>query len=292
MCRLDQVPNWPTFLGSLSIFAALAAIPNVTSTDPSGTILALQNKENLSCFLFNTQKAKATVLIDTGVAENFMDLSLAQSLGLLLFLPDSPGCRQAVKDLLYPVIVGVGWWRCHLVQIDVLSNKLYFSLYGVSGFFLLLSSEENFTESCLSLQASPETHPLFIFRNCIINAILIWPSNINTCKDLVSFFTFLKWVNINVPILDYPTSLQLILKLRCCLQEPNNKMLLTTGAVSFLVTSFTCTFSGPSPIITEVPKSPKVLSPPLEEDITDSPKTPMIMMFLPGLFWALSQFSP
>ncbi|KAJ9065615.1 hypothetical protein DSO57_1017546 [Entomophthora muscae] len=39
-----QAPNWTTNSGSLPKFAASAAIPDVTSINPSGTILALQNK--------------------------------------------------------------------------------------------------------------------------------------------------------------------------------------------------------------------------------------------------------
>ncbi|KAJ9085637.1 hypothetical protein DSO57_1012009 [Entomophthora muscae] len=93
-----------------------------------------------------------------------MDLSLAQFLGLLLppqtlvaaskvpvlcyplskLLSYFTGNHvfvskfSAIEDLLYPVIVGVGWWRRHLVQINVLSNKLHFLLDGTPGFFLLL----------------------------------------------------------------------------------------------------------------------------------------------------------
>ncbi|KAJ9061616.1 Retrotransposon-derived protein peg10 [Entomophthora muscae] len=158
MCRPAQAPNWPANSGSLPKFAASAATPDVTSSNPSSTILALQNKEYLSYFLFNptfypkSWKAKTTVLVDTGAGGNFMDLSLAQSLGLLLSPPRPlwplvSYCMgnhvfvrkfSAVEDLLYPVIVGVGWWRRHLVQIDVLSNKLHFLLDGAPSFFLLL----------------------------------------------------------------------------------------------------------------------------------------------------------
>ncbi|KAJ9074270.1 hypothetical protein DSO57_1007962 [Entomophthora muscae] len=63
-------------------------------------------------------------------------------------------------------------------------------------------------------------------------------------------------------------------------------MVLTIGAASPLVTLFPHTFSGPSHIVTEVPKSPKVSCPPLEEDITGSPRTPMVMVLLPGPLWA------
>ncbi|KAJ9055656.1 hypothetical protein DSO57_1001635 [Entomophthora muscae] len=54
-------------------------------------------------------------------------------------------------------------------------------------------------------------------------------------------------------------------------------MVLTTGAASPLVTPFPHTFSGPSPFVSEVPKQPKVSSPPLEEDITDAPSTLMVL---------------
>ncbi|KAJ9076440.1 retrotransposon-like protein 1 [Entomophthora muscae] len=194
MCHPAQTPNWPTNSGSLPKFAALAEIPDVTSSNPSGTILALQNKEDLSYFLFNAtfytkfQKAKTTVLVDTGAGRNFMDLGLAQSLGLLL-LPQTPVdaskvpvlcyplfkplsyCTgnhvfvskfSAIEDLLYPVIVGMEWWRRHLVQIDVLSNKLHFLLDGAPGFLLLLLPGEDPPKSCLSLKALPDTPPPFV----------------------------------------------------------------------------------------------------------------------------------
>ncbi|KAJ9074684.1 hypothetical protein DSO57_1004134 [Entomophthora muscae] len=76
MCCPAQAPNWLTNSGSLPKFAASAAIPDVTSANPSSTILALQNKEDLSYFLFNatfytkSQKAKATFLVDTGAGRN------------------------------------------------------------------------------------------------------------------------------------------------------------------------------------------------------------------------------
>ncbi|KAJ9076447.1 hypothetical protein DSO57_1026114 [Entomophthora muscae] len=66
----------------------------------------------------------------------------------------------------------------------------------------------------------------------------------------------------------------------------HNKIVLTTGAVSPLVTLFPRTFSGPSLFVSEVPKQPKVSSPPLEEDITNSPLTPMVLVLSPGPVWA------
>ncbi|KAJ9067127.1 hypothetical protein DSO57_1003039 [Entomophthora muscae] len=173
MCHPCQAPNWPTSTGSIPVFAALAAIPEVSSCDPAASILTLQNKEDLSYFLFNatfytkSRLAKATVLVDTGAAGKFMDLALAQSLGLS-FLPSQSliaasqvlvlsypltnllsyctGSHMfvskfsAMEDLLYPIIVGMGWWWRHLVQIDCLTNKLHFLLDGCLGSFPLLPS--------------------------------------------------------------------------------------------------------------------------------------------------------
>ncbi|KAJ9066291.1 hypothetical protein DSO57_1010929 [Entomophthora muscae] len=68
-------------------------------------------------------------------------------------------------------------------------------------------------------------------------------------------------------------------------------MMLTTGSASLLVTLFPCTFTSPSPFVTEVPDPPKVLSHLLEEDITNSPNTPMVMVLSPGPLWAPSQLS-
>ncbi|KAJ9054806.1 hypothetical protein DSO57_1010441 [Entomophthora muscae] len=66
---------------------------------------------------------------------------------------------SAVEDLLYPVIVGVGWWQRHLVHIDCLNNELHFLLDEVPGFFPLLPSGWEPPESCLSLAASPVSPP-------------------------------------------------------------------------------------------------------------------------------------
>ncbi|KAJ9060540.1 hypothetical protein DSO57_1029727 [Entomophthora muscae] len=75
---------------------------------------------------------------------------------------------SAVEDLLYPVIVGVRWWRRHLVQIDVLSNKLHFSLDGAPGFFLLLPLGEDPPKLCLSLKALSETPSPFILPSMLV----------------------------------------------------------------------------------------------------------------------------
>ncbi|KAJ9053418.1 hypothetical protein DSO57_1024377 [Entomophthora muscae] len=168
MCCARQAPNWLTSTGSLPVFVALTAIPEVSSCNPAASILTLQNKEDLSYFLFTATfyikscQAKATVLVDTGAADNFMDLELAQSLGFSLLPPQSliatskvlvlsypltnplSYCTgsyvfvskfSAVEDLLYPVIVGVGWWWRHLMQIDCLTNKLHFLLDRYLGSF-------------------------------------------------------------------------------------------------------------------------------------------------------------
>ncbi|KAJ9066577.1 retrotransposon-like protein 1 [Entomophthora muscae] len=126
------------------------------------------------------------VLVDTGAAGNFMDLALAQSLGLPLLPPQSliatskvlalsysltnplsycTGSHvfvskfSAVEDLLYPVIVGVGWWQRHLVKIDCLTKELHFLLDRSLGYFPLLPSGWEPPESCLSLAATPVSPP-------------------------------------------------------------------------------------------------------------------------------------
>ncbi|KAJ9078534.1 hypothetical protein DSO57_1005975 [Entomophthora muscae] len=185
MCCPCQAPNWPTSTGFLPVFAASAAIPKVSSCIPAASILTLQNKEDLSYFLFTATfyikscQAKATVLVETGAAGNFMDLALAQSLGLSLLPPQSliaasqvpvlsypltnplsycTGSHvfvskfSAVEDLLYPVIVGVGWWQRHLVQIDCLTNKLHLLLDGRPGSFPLLPPGRNCQSHAYLLQ--------------------------------------------------------------------------------------------------------------------------------------------
>ncbi|KAJ9068625.1 hypothetical protein DSO57_1026688 [Entomophthora muscae] len=64
-----------------------------------------------------------------------------------------------MEDLLYPVIVDVGWWRRHLVQIDCLTNKLHFLLDRCPGSFPLLPLGWELPESCLSLAATPVSPP-------------------------------------------------------------------------------------------------------------------------------------
>ncbi|KAJ9084744.1 hypothetical protein DSO57_1021102 [Entomophthora muscae] len=126
-----------------------------------------------------------------------MDLELAQSLGLSLLTPQSliaaskvpvlsylltkplsycTGSHvfvskfSAVEDLLYPVIVGVGWWRRHLVQIDCLTNKLHFLLDGLLGSFPLLPFEWEPPDTCLSLVAT-QVSPLKPFALLAILAL-------------------------------------------------------------------------------------------------------------------------
>ncbi|KAJ9079964.1 hypothetical protein DSO57_1030100 [Entomophthora muscae] len=63
-------------------------------------------------------------------------------------------------------------------------------------------------------------------------------------------------------------------------------MVLNTGAASPSVTLFPCAFSGPSPFVSEVPDQPKVSSPPLEENITNAPENPMVLVLSPRPLWA------
>ncbi|KAJ9057678.1 hypothetical protein DSO57_1020414 [Entomophthora muscae] len=188
-------PNWPTTSGSVSEFAAPANIPDVASGEPSGSILSMQNKEDLSYFLLNatfythTRKAKVTVLIDTGVAGNFMNHTLARSMDLTCLGPKEllgvskvqvtayPVSKPpsyctgnyvfvsrflAVNDLLFPVILGVGWWRRHQVHIDGPENELHFSLDNSAGVLFLPKPGVEPPKSCLSLKASPEVPSLVL----------------------------------------------------------------------------------------------------------------------------------
>ncbi|KAJ9066604.1 hypothetical protein DSO57_1007946 [Entomophthora muscae] len=61
-----------------------------------------------------------------------------------------------VDDLLFPVILGVGWWRRHQVHIDGPENELHFSLDNSAGVLSLLKPGVEPPKSCLSLKASPE----------------------------------------------------------------------------------------------------------------------------------------
>ncbi|KAJ9076912.1 hypothetical protein DSO57_1021766 [Entomophthora muscae] len=182
-------PNWPTTSGSVPESAASANIPDVTSGEPSGSILSMQNKEDLSYFLLNatfythTRKTKVTVLIGTGAVDNFMNCTLARSMDLTCLGPkELLGASKvsvmaysvskplsyctgshvlvsrfsAVDDLLFPVILGVGWWRQHQGHIDGPANELYFSLDNSVGVLYLLKPGVEPPNSCLSLKASPE----------------------------------------------------------------------------------------------------------------------------------------
>ncbi|KAJ9053212.1 hypothetical protein DSO57_1026436 [Entomophthora muscae] len=61
-----------------------------------------------------------------------------------------------MDDLLFPVILGVGWWCQHQVHIDRASNELHFSLDGSAGVLSLLKPGKEPPKSCLLLKASPE----------------------------------------------------------------------------------------------------------------------------------------
>ncbi|KAJ9052058.1 hypothetical protein DSO57_1038027 [Entomophthora muscae] len=76
-----------------------------------------------------------------------MDLSMTQSLGLLLLPPQTLMAAS---------------------KIDALSNKLQISLDGTPGFFSLLLSREDPPISCLSLQASPETPSPFVLPGILV----------------------------------------------------------------------------------------------------------------------------
>ncbi|KAJ9066802.1 hypothetical protein DSO57_1006093 [Entomophthora muscae] len=166
-----------------------------------------------------------------------MDLALAQSLGFSLLSPQSliaasqvpvlsypltnplsycTGSHvfmskfSAVEDLLYPVIVGVGWWQRHLVQIDCLTNKLHFLLDRSPGSFPLLPLGWEPSESCLSLTASPVSPPkpfalpaiLAPFKDAF-DATLSCALPPHSCHDL-TFKTMVDLVKIDAPM--YPLS--------------------------------------------------------------------------------------
>ncbi|KAJ9053987.1 hypothetical protein DSO57_1019166 [Entomophthora muscae] len=170
--------------------------------------MTLHNKEDILYFLFSATfytrscQAKATVLVNTGAAGNFMNLALAQFLDLSLLPPQSliaaskvlvlshpltnplSYCTvlhifvskfSTIEDLLYPVIVGVGWWRCHLVHIDCLTNKLHFLLDGSLGSFLLLPLGWNLLRlACLLRQP----------QSLLLSLLLCQPSLIPSRKPL------------------------------------------------------------------------------------------------------------
>ncbi|KAJ9052671.1 hypothetical protein DSO57_1032047 [Entomophthora muscae] len=185
-------PNWPTTSESVPEFSASANIPDVVSGEPSGSILSMQNKEDLSYFLLNvtfythTRKAKVTVLIDTGAAGNFMNHTLTRSMDLTWLGPKEllgtskvpvtayPVSKPlsyctgshvfvsrflAVDDLLFHVILEVGWWHRHQVHIEGPANELHFSLDSSAGVLSLLKPGEEPPKSCLSLKASLEVTP-------------------------------------------------------------------------------------------------------------------------------------
>ncbi|KAJ9058290.1 hypothetical protein DSO57_1013776 [Entomophthora muscae] len=226
-------PNWPTTSGLVSEFAASVNIPDVASGEPSGSILSMQNKEDLSYFLLNatfytrTRKAKVTVLIDTGAAGNFMNRTLARSMDLTCLGPKEllgaskvpvtayPVSKPlsyytdnhvfvsrflAVNDLLFPVILGVGWWRRHQVHIERPENELHFSLDGSAGVLSLLKPGVEPPKSCLSLKASPvraQGLPTLIHLNYSLREVLYLlfrPRMITMGKRGTRFFLYhLHW---------------------------------------------------------------------------------------------------
>ncbi|KAJ9089972.1 hypothetical protein DSO57_1007538 [Entomophthora muscae] len=177
------------------------------------------------------------ILVKTGAVGNFMGLTLAQSLGLSLPPPQSliaaskvpvlsypvtnplsycTGSHvfvskfSAVKDLLYPIIVGVGWWRRHLVQIDCLTNKLHFSLDGSLGSFPLLPLGWEPPELCLSLAATLVSPPepfvlpaILAFFKDAFYTILSCVLPPHSCHNL-TFKTTVDLVKIDAPM--YPFS--------------------------------------------------------------------------------------
>ncbi|KAJ9066688.1 hypothetical protein DSO57_1007188 [Entomophthora muscae] len=113
---------------------------------------------------------------------------------------------SAVKDLLYPVIVGLGWWQRHLVQIDYLTNELHFFLDGCPGLFPLLPLGWEPPKSCLSLTATPVSPPkpfalpaiLAPFKDAF-NATLSCALPLHSCHNL-TFKTTVDLVKIDAPM--------------------------------------------------------------------------------------------
>ncbi|KAJ9071709.1 hypothetical protein DSO57_1034282 [Entomophthora muscae] len=165
-----------------------------------------------------------------------MDLALAQSLGLSLLPPQSliaasqvpvlsypltnplsycTGSHvfvskfSTVEDLLYLVIVGLGWWRPHLVQFDCLTNELHFLLDGYPGSPLLPLGCE-LPESCLSLAATPVSPPKPFSLPAILapfkyafDSILFCALTPHSCHNL-TFKTTVDLIKIDAPM--YPLS--------------------------------------------------------------------------------------
>ncbi|KAJ9071162.1 hypothetical protein DSO57_1000167 [Entomophthora muscae] len=165
-----------------------------------------------------------------------MDLALAQSLGLSLLPPQSliaasnvpvlsypltnplsyctgshvfVGKFSAVEDLLYPIIVGVGWWQRHLVKIDCLTNELHFFLDRSPGSSPLPLGWEP-PESCLSRAATWVSPPepfalpaiLAPFKDAF-DADLSCVLPPHSCHNLI-FKTTVNLVKIDAPM--YPLS--------------------------------------------------------------------------------------
>ena len=151
------------------------------------------NKVNLAYFLFTatirspTREARVTVLVDTGASGNFIDMRLARSLELNLAPIDhvlgassepmqcatsldplviaaNGHCFtetvRAIPGLIYPLIVGVGWWRENAVRIDLENDLIWFTSPGSSGSIPLLTDVP--ASETMSMVASPKEEEPFL----------------------------------------------------------------------------------------------------------------------------------
>ena len=147
---VSAAPGKPAALATASVHPASpkedpAALGQTTNKPHSGYLLLLVTIPS------PTGTTQVHALVDTGATSNFLSLDLAETLGLDL----SPGtmvkggasqpfcslsvqrpvsfavhtsvftCRfLAVKDLLYPMILGIEWWRRHAIQPLLETNEL------------------------------------------------------------------------------------------------------------------------------------------------------------------------
>ncbi|KAJ9063460.1 hypothetical protein DSO57_1000050 [Entomophthora muscae] len=115
----------------------------------------------------------------------------------------------AVDDLLFPVILGVGWWCQHQVHIDRPANELHFSLDNSAGVLSLLKPGVEPLKSCLSLKASPEVPSPVLIPGILapyqdaLNLSLATALPQHTHHD-VTFCTTVDLVKIDAPM--YPLS--------------------------------------------------------------------------------------